>query len=128
MLKLRVARPTDNLKQIASMYCKGLDFTVLSQFSGHDGFDGIIIGKPNSPYHIEFTSNKKHELNLIHHPDDLLVFYEPSPESFTNRIEKMQNAGFECVTSFNPFWDNNGATFKDTDGRRVVVVNGNWNK
>lgn len=128
MLKLRVARPTNNLNQIARMYCEALGFTVLSQFSGHDGFDGIIIGKPNSPYHIEFTTNKDHELDLIHHPDDLLVFYESSPESYAYRISKMKNAGFKGVTSFNPYWDDHGATFEDIDGRRVVIVNGEWNK
>lgn len=52
---LRVARPTDNLDRIASMYCQGLGFQVLASFKNHEGFDGAIIGKGAQAYHLEFT-------------------------------------------------------------------------
>ena len=56
---LRVARPTDHLAAIAEMYATGLDFTVLAQFEDHDGFDGIILGHPQQPYHLEFTTQRE---------------------------------------------------------------------
>ncbi len=59
---MRVARPTDNLTAIAEMYAKGLGFTVLAQFQDHEGFDGVILGHPNQPYHIEFTTQRGHQV------------------------------------------------------------------
>ena len=55
---LRVARPTDHLTAIVEMYATGLDFIVLAQFEDHDGFDGIILGHPQQPYHLEFTTQR----------------------------------------------------------------------
>jgi hypothetical protein len=59
---LRIARPTDHLAAIAAMYATGLDFTVLAQFHDHDGFDGIILGHPQHPYHLEFTTHRGHQV------------------------------------------------------------------
>lgn len=41
---LRVARPTDNLTDVAQFYRDGLGFEVLYEFKDHDGFDGIMLG------------------------------------------------------------------------------------
>jgi YycE-like N-terminal domain len=59
---LRVARPTDHLTTIAEMYATGLGFTVLAQFDDHDGFDGVILGHPQQPYHLEFTTQRGHHV------------------------------------------------------------------
>jgi len=72
---LRVARPTDHLTAIAEMYATGLDFTVLAQFADHDGFDGIILGHPQSPYHLEFTTQREHQVGTAPTQDHRLVFY-----------------------------------------------------
>jgi hypothetical protein len=72
---LRVARPTDHLAAIAEMYATGLGFTVLAQFEDHDGFDGIILGHPQSPYHLEFTTQRGHHVSKAPTQDHLLVFY-----------------------------------------------------
>jgi YycE-like N-terminal domain len=74
---LRVARPTDHLAAIAEMYARGLDFTVLAQFEDHDGFDGIILGHPHQPYHLEFTTQPGHQVDTAPTQDHLLVFYRP---------------------------------------------------
>jgi hypothetical protein len=63
---LRVARPTDNLAAIAAMYARGLGFTVLTEFTDHCGFDGIILGHPKQPYHLEFTSQRGHQVSPRH--------------------------------------------------------------
>jgi len=59
---LRIARSTDHLAAIAEMYATGLDFIVLAQFEAHDGFDGIILGHPQQPYHLEFTTHRGHQV------------------------------------------------------------------
>lgn len=71
---LRVARPTDHLTTIAEMYAKGLDFTVLAEFHDHEGFDGIILGHPQQPYHLEFTTQRGHHVGKAPTQDRLLVF------------------------------------------------------
>ena len=55
---MRVARPTDNLAQISKMYESGLGFAVLAQFEDYHGFDGVILGHPQHPYHLEFTHHR----------------------------------------------------------------------
>jgi len=57
---LRVARPTDQLAAITAMYTRGLGFSVLAEFTAHDGFDGVIVGQPGQPYHLEFTTQHGH--------------------------------------------------------------------
>ena len=41
---LRVARPSDNLDAVVEFYRDGLGFTVLYEFTDHDGFDGVMLG------------------------------------------------------------------------------------
>ncbi|MFJ5336792.1 hypothetical protein [Pectobacterium sp. CHL-2024] len=38
----------------------------------------------------------------------------------------MDEAGFVRVSSFNPYWDKDGVTFRDHDGYRVVIQNRRW--
>jgi hypothetical protein len=38
----------------------------------------------------------------------------------------MMAAGYEPVSSFNPYWDRVGRTFEDPDGYRVVLQNAVW--
>ena len=74
---LRIARPTDHLAAITKMYAIGLGFTVLAEFHDHDGFDGIILGHPQQPYHLEFTTQRGHQVGRVPMQDHLLVFYLP---------------------------------------------------
>ncbi len=123
---LRVARPTDRLHDIAAMYEKGLGFGVLSSFSGHDGFDGIILGHPGHPYHLEFTQQSGHDVGKAPTKDHLLVFYVADSGEWRAACERMTAAGFEQVPSYNPYWDERGRTFEDLDGYRVVLENAAW--
>jgi hypothetical protein len=68
---LRIARPTDNLAAVATMYATGLDFTVLAQFHDHEGFDGVILGHPQHPYHLEFTTQRGHQVGKAPTQDHL---------------------------------------------------------
>ena len=43
---LRVARPSDNLEALVRFYRQGLGLEVLYRFADHDGFDGVMLGRP----------------------------------------------------------------------------------
>jgi len=128
MHTLRIARPTDNLEALAAMYTQGLGMQVLSQFEDHDGFDGIMLGQPGGPYHLEFTSKSGHAAGRAPTEDNLLVFYIGDPTMWQESCAQMEAAGFTRVQSFNPFWDRHGRTFEDLDGYRVVLQNGSWHR
>ena len=123
---LRVARPTDNLEKIAQMYMAGLGFERLFEFKGHDGFDGVILGIRSHPYHLEFTHCRGESAGKAPTKDNLLVFYIPDKPEWQHICKRMEQSGFNCVASFNPYWDISGKTFEDLDGYRVVIQNDQW--
>lgn len=125
---LRIARPTDNLKELALMYANGLGFEVLSEFFDHDEFDGIILGHPLHSYHLEFTHHHGTRVGEAPTMENLLVFYIPDRLLWESSCSNMIRAGFIEVASYNPFWDKQGKTFQDIDGYRVVIQNGEWSK
>ena len=65
---------------------QGLDFTVLAQFQDHDGFDGIILGHPQQPYHLEFTTQRGHQVGKAPTQDHVLVFYLPDQDGVGSRL------------------------------------------
>lgn len=123
---LRVARPTDNLDEIATMYCDGLGFEVIGCFSDHQGFDGVLVGHPQHHYHLEFTHHHGSVAGYAPTQDNLLVFYIAEEKQWVEQCEAMLQAGFTGVPSFNPYWDENGRTFEDVDGYRVVLASREW--
>ena len=123
---MRVARPTDRLAAIASMYRNGLGLPVLAEFADHDGFDGVILGHPEDHYHIEFTTQRGHDVGRAPTKDHLLVFYIPDRAEWEARATRLTAAGFREVPSYNPYWDVTGRTFEDVDGYRVVLQNERW--
>jgi catechol 2,3-dioxygenase-like lactoylglutathione lyase family enzyme len=126
--KLRVARPTDDLDALIRFYQDGLGLQVLSRFENHDGFDGVMLGRAGAPYHFEFTHAHGHSAGRALTRDNLLVFYLPDRTEWETAVRSMQDAGFEPVPAFNPYWDRNGATFEDPDGYRIVLQNSSWDQ
>lgn len=124
---LRIARATDDLDALLPFYRDGLGLQVLYRFEDHDGFDGVMLGHPGSPHHLEFTRAHGHPAGRAPTADNLLVFYLPDRDRWRTAVERMREAGFEPVTSFNPYWDIHGVTFEDGDGYRVVLHNSAWN-
>jgi hypothetical protein len=122
-LVLRIARPTDHLTTIATMYAEGLRLMVLGQFTDHDGFDGVILGHVGGPFHIEFTTNRARVAGTAPSDEHLLVFYEPDPNEWARGCDRLIGAGFRAVPSANPYWDREGRTFEDADGYRIVLQN-----
>ena len=124
--KLRVARSTDNIEALLPFYQDGLGLEILYRFKGHDGFDGVMLGRPGAPYHFEFTRAVGHVAGYAPTQDNLLVFYFPEPTEWQAAIRRMQTAGFEPVPAFNSYWDQSGRTFEDSDGYRVVIQQSEW--
>ena len=123
---LRVARPTNNLEETVRFYTEGVGLTRLGAFEDHDGFDGVILGLPGTPYHLEFTRRRGHEAGRAPSEDNLLVFYLPEQDRWIEAVNRMIAAGYDPVPSLNPYWDRAGCTFQDPDGYRVVFQNAPW--
>ncbi len=123
---LRIARPTDDLAAVLHFYRDGLGCEVLAEFQDHDGFDGIMLGFKNAAYHLEFTRKLGHAARRAPGEENLLVFYLPEVAEWQAAVERMEHAGFQPVTAFNPYWDRRGKTFEDPDGYRVVLQNTPW--
>ena len=124
--KMRVARPTDNLDQVTKFYREGLGFAELYRFVDHDGFDGVMLGIPGAPYHLEFTKAHGHPAGRAPTADNLLVFYLPDEAEWGRVVARLRRSGYESVPAFNPFWDRQGLTFEDSDGYRVVLQRASW--
>lgn len=125
---LRIARPTDDMAALMPFYRDGLGLSVLASFDDHAGFDGVILGVPRGPYHLEFT-HARHGPKVGRAPthDNLLVLYLPEREVWESTVERMRKVGAKQVESFNPYWDKQGVTFEDADGWRVVLQGASWN-
>ena len=123
---LRIARPTDDLEALLPFYRDGLGLSLLFRFEDHDGFDGMMLGQEGAPYHFEFTRAKGHVAGRAPTQDNLLVFYLPDAEEWKAAVQRMQDAGFASVASFNPYWDREGMTFEDPDGCRIVLQRAAW--
>jgi hypothetical protein len=123
---LRVARPTRQLDVISRMYRAGLGFTILAVFADHAGFDGVVLGHPELPYHLEFTRHRQHDATVVASDEHLLVFYFPDRGEWAKTCLRMARAGFRSVQSSNPYWAERGQTFADADGCRVVLQNSKW--
>jgi hypothetical protein len=108
------------------MYCAGLEFRVLGDFDDHEGFDGVMLGRADMPYHFEFTYCRRSPVVPNSTSEDLLVFYIPSTVEWTVKCAQMRDAGFKQVLSSNPYWRVRGQSFEDPDGYQVVLENDAW--
>ncbi|HEV2504041.1 MAG TPA: VOC family protein [Mesorhizobium sp.] len=128
LAKMRVARPSDDLEALLRFYRDGLGLQVLARFDDHNGFDGILLGHPKAPYHLEFTKAHGEVAGRAPSKDHLLVFYLPEQAIWEDAVASMKSAGFDPVPSFNPYWDKVGVSFQDPDGYRVVLQRAEWSR
>jgi catechol 2,3-dioxygenase-like lactoylglutathione lyase family enzyme len=123
---LRVARPSDDLDALLPFYREGLGLRLLASFQDHAGFDGVILGRADLPWHLEFTHQRRHAAGRAPSQDHLLVFYLPQRAVWEATVASMHQAGFAPVPAWNPYWDGQGLTYEDPDGYRVVLQNAAW--
>ena len=106
--QLRIARPVSALDRSVAMYRKGLGLSEMGRFENHDGFDGVMLGRPDLHYHFEFTYCRAHPVAPTPTAEDLLVFYLPDSVQWQRACALMLQAGFVEVSSFNPYWEHRG--------------------
>jgi catechol 2,3-dioxygenase-like lactoylglutathione lyase family enzyme len=121
--QVRVARPTDRLEAVSAFYVDGLGLERLGGFEGHAGYDGVFIGLPGTPYHLEFTHHVDGSPGDVPTADNLLVLYLGSADAVLATVRRLRALGHEPVEAENPYWEGIGAvTIPDPDGWRVVLV------
>lgn len=123
---MRIAKPVTDLERASRMYSQGLGIHKIAEFNDHDGFDGIMLGREDLGWHIEFTFCHKHPVQPVPCEEDLLVLYYADKNEWMHVCERVVDVGFIVTTSFNPYWDVNGKTFVDPKGYRVVIQNKAW--
>lgn len=75
-----------------------------------------------------FTRALGHTAGRAPTKDHLRVFHLPDAEEWEAAVRQMKQAGFEPVRAFNPYWDQQGVTFEDPDGYRVVLQYVDWTR
>ncbi len=126
--QVRIARPTNQLSKVISFYTQGLGLPQLSSFTGYAGYSGVMVGLPNREYHLEFTQHEAGSPGLAPTKDNLLVFYIADAEELSRATERLHNLGYFPVSPENPYWQDQGITFEDPDGWRVVLFRGTWGR
>mgnify|MGYP001580482196 CR=1 FL=1 len=124
--KLRIVRPTHDLSALLPFYRDGLGMQILGVFDDHGGFDGVVLGRRDAPYHLEFVRQRRSGRVRAPSQEHLLVFYLPERVDWQAAVDSMRAAGATPVKSSLPFWDAQGLTFEDPDGYRVVLQQGAW--
>ena len=123
--QFRVARPSDNLKEVFKFYRDGLGLDVL--FSGKDGkWDGGAVGRNGAPYELEFENVEGETYGKAPSQENLLVFFIPGKAEWETAVERMKKHGYQPVKTENPWGSEDGKTFEDVDGYRVVLKNQDW--
>ncbi|RZJ14436.1 MAG: VOC family protein [Acidovorax sp.] len=125
-IHLRIARPVSDLRSAVDRYKQGLGLEELAHFEDHEGFDGVMLGFPGADFHFEFAVCRAHPVAPQPTPEDLFVFYVPDSAAWAERCQALRDAGFQEVEPFNPYWSQQGRTFEDPDGYRVVIQRGAW--
>jgi hypothetical protein len=122
--QVRISRPTNQLDQVLQFYCEGLGLTRIFSFSEDAaGYSGVVLGLYGHPYYLEFCTHSRGFSNC--RPpgaDNLLIFYLDTPIDLGNLERRMKRLGYPASQATNPHWDQNGITFEDPDGWRVVIM------
>ncbi|KMY52641.1 hypothetical protein AC623_00500 [Bacillus sp. FJAT-27231] len=121
--QVRIARPTDRLSEIERFYCEGVGLNKIGSFTGHRGYNGIMLGLPNASCHLEFTEHIEGSPCPAPTKDNLLVLYIPDIEKIQRIKNRLEQMGYPEVEPENPYWAEKGTTIEDPDGWRIVLMN-----
>jgi catechol 2,3-dioxygenase-like lactoylglutathione lyase family enzyme len=124
LMQIRVARPTDKLKEVVSFYRDALGMPVIAQFENHAGYSGVILGVPTERFQLEFTHAETGSPCPAPSKDHLLVFYMPDSQTYAKAVKRLHDQGHAPVEPENPYWEDKSLTFEDPDGWRVVIYRG----
>lgn len=122
-VQFRIARPTNQIEKMIEFYQNGLGLKKISEFYGHEGYDGVMFGAPDNRYHLEFTQSEEPIELPAPTKEHLLVFYIPNLYQLNQIVHKLAEMGFFPVEPENPYWGRGGVTIEDPDGWRIVLMN-----
>ncbi|HVE27948.1 MAG TPA: VOC family protein [Sporichthya sp.] len=121
--QVRIARPTDRLAEVTRFYRDVLGLMELGRFTGHAGYDGVMLGLPGAGYHLEFTQHVDGSPGHAPTTDNLLVLYFDGAAEVAAVAARVDAAGHPPVEAENPYWTEAGAvTVEDPDGWRIVLM------
>jgi len=120
--RFRSARPSDRLEALRRFYVGALGCTLLGEFQGHEGFDGLIVGDPSGAWQAEFVRERGRSAPPVPSDEHLLVFYLADRAALAERVAQVEAAGYERTPPHNPYWARHGVTFADPDGYHVVLA------
>ncbi|GAA0413792.1 MAG: VOC family protein [Bacillota bacterium] len=123
--QIRIARPTDKFDEVIEFYEKGIGLKRITEFTGHRGYTGVILGLPEITYQLEFTKHVDGSPCPAPTKDNLLVFYIPVQKEIISIVKRLQDMGCYEVDPENGYWKEKGITIEDPDGWRVVLMNTN---
>jgi len=122
--QIRIARPTNQLKELIHFYSKGLGLNIIGSFNEHDGYDGVMLGMPDASVHLEFTQHAKGSPCPAPTRDNLLVFYFDGHQNYLAAVAQLRSINAKEVEPENDYWAGKSISFEDPDGWRIVLFDG----
>ncbi|MET9497843.1 VOC family protein [Streptomyces sp. NPDC006552] len=120
---VRFARPTAKYDEVLHFYRDVLGLPVLARWRGHHGYDGMVLGLPGTPVHMELLHHGAQPAIPEPHPENQLVLYLHGPQAVTVAARRLADHGYDPVPAANPYWAEHGTVlFEDPDGWLVVLA------
>lgn len=123
----RYARHTEHIDKLKEFYTKILQLEIIEYFENHEGYDGIILGKKQAEWRLEFTSSEDVPLHSFDE-DDALVFFPTTVSAYNGIMKNIQDNHLTIYQAKNPYWNSNGIVIQDPDGCYVVISAQKFNK
>ncbi len=116
---VRFARATTALDECRRFYDNVVGLEVLHEFRDHDGYDGVVLGLPDSSVQLELIRSG-HQPGAEPHAENALVLYlEDDGAALRSRLPE----DVELLVPHNPYWARLGAfAIVDPDGWHVLAV------
>jgi catechol 2,3-dioxygenase-like lactoylglutathione lyase family enzyme len=122
--QIRIARPTDKLKELIRFYRDGLGLTIIGSFNEHEGYDGVMLGMPDASVHLEFTQHINGSPCPAPTRDNLLVFYFDDHNNYLAAVDQLRGVNAKEVEPENSYWLDKSTSFEDPDGWGIVLFDG----
>ena len=122
--QIRIARPTDQLKDLIHFYQDGLGLKIIGSFNDHEGYNGVMLGMPDASVHLEFTQHAKGSPCPAPTRDNLLVFYFDDHHDYLAAVDQLRGINAKEVEPENSYWLDKSISFEDPDGWGIVLFDG----
>jgi catechol 2,3-dioxygenase-like lactoylglutathione lyase family enzyme len=118
-VKVRFARHTDRLEEVAAFYRDRVGLPEIGRFAGHDGYDGVFLDLNPGHAELEFTTGGGSPAPAAD-DETLLVLYVDSEAERDALAARIGNE--RRVSPANPYWRVHGIAFADPDGFQLILA------